>query len=83
VVGFYAPGSSFTFAQAINSAGIVTGYYAVSGRILGFLRSASGTITSFAAPGANSTQAYNINTVGAVAGSCVDAAGHHGFVRNP
>ena len=57
VAGFYAPGSYFTFAQAINSSATVTGYYALSGRILGFLRSPSGTITSFAAPGANSTQA--------------------------
>jgi hypothetical protein len=81
MTAFYAPNSSFTYAQAINNGGVVTGYYAYSGTIYGFTRTGKGVLTAFAVPNVYSTQPFSINDSGVIAGSCSDAAGHHGFVR--
>jgi hypothetical protein len=52
-VEFDPPGSIFTVPRAINSSGEIAGYYEDSGLTLhGFLRDASGSITTFDMPGA-------------------------------
>ena len=52
-IEFDPPGSVYTIAAAINSAGEIAGYYEDSGSTLhGFFRNTSGSITSFDMPGA-------------------------------
>jgi hypothetical protein len=80
---FYVAGAAATYGQAINTKGFVTGYYAVSGTIDGFIRDTKGGITGFSCPNANATQPFAMNATGVIAGSCVDAVGHHAFLRTP
>jgi len=66
----------------------IAGYYGDSSAVYhGFVRAASGAITTFDAPGAGTvnqqgTVAYSINTAGAVAGYYYDAnLAAHGLLR--
>lgn len=90
----YAPGNILgdgTFANAINSAGQITGYWGGSqsaGRFHGFLRQPDGTVVSFDAWENSlnfipSTWAIDINSKGEITGHYQDATGDHGFLRNP
>jgi hypothetical protein len=67
---------------------VIAGQYFDSGGVHhGFVRAATGTITTFNAPGAGTaknqgTVAEGINTAGTIAGQYFDSGGvHHGFVR--
>jgi hypothetical protein len=95
IITFDAPGATpapffGTQPDAINPAGVITGYYfdaSVVGH--GFLRDAGGTITTFDVPGAGTgnfqgTFALSINPAGAIAGQYKDAGNvYHGFLRAP
>jgi hypothetical protein len=75
-----------TVPQAINPAGVITGFYQQdqSGYFPphGFLRASNGTIISFDPPGSFTTFAYAINPAGAITGSYADASSlYHGFLR--
>ena len=69
---FEAPGAGTlagqgTLAVGINSAGTVAGYYLDSSGVYhGFVRTATGTFTSFDPPGAATTEALSINSAGPV-----------------
>jgi len=83
-----APGAQGTFANAINPAGTITGYYTdASFASHGFVRATDGTITTFDGPGAGTsffqgTNPGTINPAGAIAGYYTDAGYiSHGFVR--
>ena len=67
---FSVPNSTYTDAIAINENGDVTGYYGMDGITLfqGFLRSASGQITTISYPGQSVTGAYGLNDFMVVAG---------------
>ncbi len=81
-----------TIPLSINTAGVIVGSYADANRVYhGFVRAATGTITTFDAPGASTitgsglirgTAAISVNTAGDITGFYVDASGvFHGFVR--
>jgi hypothetical protein len=84
-----------TFPQGINDLGEIVGYYEDANNVNhGFVRSATGVITTFDAPGAcgaaappagcayNGTFAYGINSLGAVVGQYWDEnTVPHGFLR--
>ncbi|MBS0448563.1 MAG: hypothetical protein JSR59_21790 [Proteobacteria bacterium] len=76
-----------TRARAINADGVVVGeYYRSGGRgnAQGFVRDASGNITTFNVPRMKATLPTAINASGVVTGTCVDVHGtRHGFVRYP
>jgi len=83
-----APGFG-TYAQSINTAGAIAGSY-FDARLVchGFVRAASGAITTFDAPGAagydhaSGTNAQSINAAGTITGSYFDAnVEAHGLVR--
>jgi hypothetical protein len=90
---FDAPGAGTgsgqgTFANDINPAGAITGYYLDgNGAYHGFLRAPDGAITTFDAPGAGASQyqgtlAISLDPAGAVAGYYYDDnTVAHGFVR--
>lgn len=81
---FSVPGSDFTTPFAINSAGVVTGFYGVGDQdASGFIRAADGTITSFDAPGAVVTTPFAINDDGRICGSATqkNRDHDHSFVR--
>jgi hypothetical protein len=91
---FNAPGAGQridggTFPLAINSSGIIVGwYYDVSGIVHGFTRTSDGTYSVIDAPGATTTVcclgtfAEDINTSGSVTGYFNDSnLGSHGFIR--
>jgi hypothetical protein len=87
---FEAPGSVGTFANSINPAGAITGWYLDANNVYhGFLRSRHGSITTFDAPGAGTglfqgTFPSSINPAGTITGSYPDANGNsHGFLRIP
>jgi hypothetical protein len=81
---FDAPGAVATFAQYINQAGAITGYYWDGVSFHGFVRTADSSITTFDPPGSVSTMALSINAAGAIAGLYTDSnAVTHGFVRSP
>ena len=78
-----------TFGRAINSKGVVAGYYRDSGNVAhGFVRAADGTLITFDVPGAGTgshqgTSAEGINSKGVTTGAYVDAGNvYHGFVRS-
>jgi hypothetical protein len=84
----YSPCCIWTFAEAINSGGQVTGYDNDGHNLFhGFVRGRDGTVTTFDAPGAGTeslqgTLAVGINQEGTIAGSYIDAAYvNHGFLR--
>jgi hypothetical protein len=78
------PGSTSTYAEGINASGAVTGSYRdAAGVAHGFLRDASGNITSFDPPGSVSTSAYGVNASGAVTGYYqAPPSVAHGFIRD-
>src|ERR1700733_1123976 len=66
---FDPPGSTGTYADAINGPGAITGWYLDSkSNAHGFVRAADGTFTSFDAAGGTQTQPDSINGKGAIAG---------------
>ena len=77
------PGATYTFPQANNLFGQITGSYQdASFGVHGFLRQANGTIITFDPPGSLETQATSINDVGQITGYLRDADGaYHGFLR--
>ena len=80
-----------TFPFSINTAGVIAGYFSDgstrTGLYHGFIRAATGGITTFEVPGAYAgfdlgTGAASINAAGKVTGIYRDAnGGRHGFVR--
>jgi hypothetical protein len=91
---FNAPGAGQridggTFPMAINSSGIIVGwYYDGSGIVHGFARTSGGTYSVLDAPGATTTVcclgtfAEDINTSGSVTGYFNDSnLGSHGFIH--
>jgi hypothetical protein len=84
-----APGSISPYAESINPAGAITGYYTdATNAYHGFLRARDETITTFDAPGAGTasfqgTVPQGINPAGAITGYYTDASyAHHGFLRS-
>jgi hypothetical protein len=79
-IPFDAPGAvpgTYIQPQAINPAGVITGYYANPGNAaFGFVRDPNGTVTSFGQPG---TQPQAINPSGTIVGYYSS----QGFVRDP
>ena len=82
------PNGTNTYADSINAAGVITGFYQDGGNVYhGFLRAADGTFTTFDAQGAGQggrqgTVPQNINPAGVVTGYYIDASSvNHGFVR--
>src|SRR4051812_24540083 len=82
---FDAPGSTATFARAINKNNAITGWYEdSSGAGHGHLRASDGTLTTFDPPGSTYTAGSSINEKGTIAGSYMDTSGTwHGFARAP
>ena len=90
---FNAPDASGTFANSINPAGAIAGYYFIvtiepSFSIVfhGLLRAPDGTITTFDVPGALDTFATSnsINPAGTISGNYYDASDvSHGYLRAP
>ena len=78
------PGALYgSYAQGINDAGQVTGYYFDGTGAHGFVDT-NGAFTTINVPGATgSTYAFGINTAGQVTGYYNDATGAHGFVASP
>jgi hypothetical protein len=80
------PGSKYTFAHAINAAGVITGdYYDANFVDHGFVRASDGTFTTFEVPGVVSfSDAGGIDPAGAVTGTYYDTNFFtHGFLRAP
>jgi len=83
----FSPGGDAAYIGA-NSLGEVAGTYVDTttgtGVLQGFVRDASGNLTTFAVPGATGTWAYTINKAGVVAGFWLDANSiGHGYLRSP
>lgn len=74
-----------TVGTAINGTGVVTGSYYPGDALVGFIRAADGTLTSFSVPDAPYTQPNDINLQGAVTGTYVlqSDGPNHGFYRRP
>jgi hypothetical protein len=75
---------------SIDTAGDITGLYRDASYLLhGFVRAATGTITTFEAPGAGTgaytgTVSLSINTAGDIAGTYLDTRYvYRGFVPRP
>jgi hypothetical protein len=69
ITTFDGPGSFATYPEAINPAGVITGYYCQFLYCYGFLRTAEGGIITFDPPDANGyTYPYAINPAGAITG---------------
>jgi hypothetical protein len=95
ITNFQVPGGFGTYAFSINTEGAIAGYWTDNGSphpvYHGYVRSASGTITTFDAPGAGTSEnsvyvegtfALSINDDGVITGYYVDSSeGYHGFVR--
>ena len=71
-----------TFPQSINASGIVVGWDSISQNDSnGFIRNATGTITSLEVPGASNTQPNSVNSLGTISGIWLDAQfKRHGFI---
>ncbi len=87
IVTFDPPGSIFTYAFGINSAGVIAGAYLDASDVYhAYLRALDGAFTIFDAPGAGTepfqgTAFYSINWEGAAAGQYIDPSGvYHGFL---
>jgi hypothetical protein len=83
-------GTMLGWAQCINPAGTINGYYIdANGVGHGYLRAADGAMTTLDAPGAGygsgqGTWTWSINTAGAVTGAFQDANGvYHAVLREP
>src|SRR3954466_6500212 len=76
-------GAVYTFVDAINAGGSVTGNYLdAGGTTRGFVRAADGTIALFDPTASISTEPHAINKSGAIVGDYVDATRSHGFLRS-
>jgi hypothetical protein len=81
-------GTTTAWAQCINPAGAITGYYMdENGAVHGYVRAPDGTITTFDAPGAGTgsglgTYTWAINPAGTTVGVSQDNNGvYHGLLR--
>ena len=81
-------GTTTVWAQCVNPAGAVTGYYFdQNGAVHGYVRNPDGTIATFDAPGAGTgsgqgTYTWAINPAGTTAGASQDNNGvYHGLLR--
>ena len=96
IVVFDAPGADLTagdfngtFPAGINDAGLIAGYFIDANNVShGFLRSPSGSFTTFDAPGAGTaagqgTIVIGLNLEGSVVGAFLNANTYYGFVRTP
>jgi predicted membrane protein len=84
IITFTVPGSVGTGVAGINRSSTVIGsYWRANGVDHGFVRTASGAITTFDAPGSTGgTLANAINVYGAITGNFLDAnETQHGFLR--
>lgn len=80
---FDVPGSSRTLALGINEKGEIVGRYVSAGQNHGFLRDASGNLTTVDYPGSSFSVASSINDSGAILGWYTvptDPTARHGFV---
>jgi hypothetical protein len=80
--GFDAPDATgLTFAQAINDAGLVAGYYLDAAGDHGFVYDGT-SVSEFDEPDASagSTQVWGVNDAGTLVGRFSDANGAHGFL---
>jgi uncharacterized membrane protein len=69
---------------SIADNGSVTGYFENSDGVAhGFLRTPSGTLTTFDVPGATNTLPTGINDRGEMVGEYLTNTGPHGFLRQP
>ncbi|HEV2101080.1 MAG TPA: hypothetical protein VGR45_19395 [Stellaceae bacterium] len=77
------PGSSQTYPDAINAAGVISGYYFDSdGNIHGFIRRTDGSFKTFDFPGGCCTTPVSMNGSGETTGYYGDVNHFfHGFVR--
>ncbi|HYI10071.1 MAG TPA: hypothetical protein VEK57_13510 [Thermoanaerobaculia bacterium] len=90
LITFDVPASANTFADGINAALQVSGYFDDAVCLAppapcshGFIRDFSGAFVIFDVPGSTGTFPGKINDLGQVAGSYNDLAGDsHGFIRN-
>lgn len=70
--------------HGINAAGATTGYYIKNDVLHGYVRSATGVITSFDPPHGSQTEPQAINDTGAITGAYYDETGAlRGFIRTP
>ena len=81
---FQVPGASATFAEGINDAGDIVGWFAESHRAHGFVK-IGGTFRTIDVPGdspnGTGTMAFGINNAGQIVGTFSNAAeGTHGFL---
>ena len=96
ILVFDAPGADTTeddfngtFPAGINDAGLIAGYYIDASNVShGFLRSPSGSFTTFDAPGAGTapgqgTIVHGLNLQGSIVGSFLGANTYQGYVRTP
>jgi hypothetical protein len=84
IITFDPPGSTLTYAEAINPAGVIAGFFFdKSNAAHGFLRAPDGTFTTFGAPGARDTGAFSINPAGEITGVYYVGSNFiaHGFLR--
>jgi len=78
------PGALATTAFAINDSGVIVGIYGDTNKVAHFyVRSSTGTYTSFDIPGGSpAAPGMGINKSGVIAGYDIDSSMvHHGFVR--
>lgn len=68
ITTFDVPNSTLTYPTAVNSAGVVTGYYQDASGQHGFLRYADGTFATFDVPGSTSTHPTGISPAGHITG---------------
>jgi hypothetical protein len=95
IITFDAPGAGTGAGQgtqpnAVNSAGVVTGWYLDDNNVwYGFLRTPDGKIITFSAPGAGTgtyqgSGGWGITPAGDITGDYVDVnCVEHGFIRKP
>ena len=78
---FELPNAEFTEPWAINSAGVIVGYYGRPDH--GFLRETDGTLVTFDGPLQTGTIPQAINPAGQIAGYYTGDTVPHGFLREP
>jgi hypothetical protein len=85
IITFSVHGSTSTVANAINSAGEITGRYRdTNGQDQGFLRKKDGSFTTLDVPGSIITSAEAISPAGEITGEYGDTDFHfHGFLLRP
>ncbi len=77
-LSFHVPGSLATYPLSINDSQTVTGYWVSSSGVThGFVRQATGVITSFDIAGSTFTLPFSVNNAGQITGN----ASTGGFVR--